>query len=58
MVALSRNVARKAAMEMLLTGELISAEAASRRAVNRVVAAGHERTARSSSRRKSPPSRP
>ena len=39
MVALSRNVARKAAMEMLLTGELISAEDAFRIGlVNRVVA--------------------
>jgi enoyl-CoA hydratase/carnithine racemase len=39
MVALSRNVARKAAMEMLLTGEMISAEDALRIGlVNRVVA--------------------
>lgn len=44
MVALSRNVARKHAMEMLLTGDLISAEDAARIGlVNRVVAAGHER---------------
>jgi len=44
MVALSRNVSRKAAMEMLLTGELIPAEHAERIGlVNRVVAAGHER---------------
>ena len=44
MVALSRNVARKAAMEMLLTGEMISAEHAERIGlVNRVVAAGSER---------------
>ncbi len=44
MVALSRNVTRKHAMEMLLTGELISAEDAARIGlVNRVVAAGHER---------------
>jgi enoyl-CoA hydratase/carnithine racemase len=44
MVALSRNVSRKAAMEMLLTGELISAEHALRIGlVNREVAAGHER---------------
>ena len=47
MVALSRNVPRKQAMEMLLTGEPVSAE---RRAqniglVNRVVAAGTERDA-------------
>ena len=39
MVALSRNVSRKQAMEMLLTGELVSAEAAFRIGlVNRVVA--------------------
>jgi enoyl-CoA hydratase/carnithine racemase len=39
MVALSRNVSRKAAMEMLLTGEMISAEDAFRIGlVNRVVA--------------------
>ncbi|MGD0144365.1 MAG: enoyl-CoA hydratase-related protein, partial [Rhizomicrobium sp.] len=39
MVALSRNVSRKAAMEMLLTGEMISAEHAQRIGlVNRVVA--------------------
>ncbi len=44
MVALSRNVTRKHAMEMLLTGELISAEDAARIGlVNRVVTAGHER---------------
>jgi enoyl-CoA hydratase/carnithine racemase len=44
MVALSRNVARKHAMEMLLTGELISAEDAQRIGlVNRIVAAGSER---------------
>ena len=44
MVALSRNVSRKAAMEMLLTGELISAEDAWRIGlVNHVAAAGHER---------------
>jgi enoyl-CoA hydratase/carnithine racemase len=44
MVALSRNVSRKAAMEMLLTGELIPAEHAERIGlVNRVIAAGHER---------------
>jgi len=43
MVALSRNVSRKHAMEMLLTGELISAEDAERIGlVNRVVGAGHE----------------
>jgi len=43
MVALSRNVSRKHAMEMLLTGELISAEDALRIGlVNRVVAPGHE----------------
>jgi len=44
MVALSRNVSRKAAMEMLLTGEAISAEHAERIGlVNRVVVPGHER---------------
>jgi enoyl-CoA hydratase/carnithine racemase len=44
MVALSRNVARKHAMEMLLTGEMISAEDAFRIGlVNRVVPAGAER---------------
>jgi len=43
MVALSRNVAPKHAMEMLLTGDLISAEDAFRLGlVNRVVAAGDE----------------
>jgi enoyl-CoA hydratase/carnithine racemase len=44
MVALSRNVARKHAMEMLLTGDMISAERAERIGlINRVVAAGSER---------------
>src|ERR1700691_1898977 len=44
MVSLSRNVGRKQAMEMLLTGDTISAERAERIGlVNRVVAAGHER---------------
>jgi len=44
MVALSRNVARKHAMEMLLTGDLISADDAQRVGlVNRVVAPGAER---------------
>jgi enoyl-CoA hydratase/carnithine racemase len=44
MVALSRNVARKHAMEMLLTGEMISAEDAWRMGlVNRVVTPGNER---------------
>jgi enoyl-CoA hydratase/carnithine racemase len=44
MVALSRNVARKHAMEMLLTGEMISAEDARRMGlVNRVVPPGSER---------------
>jgi enoyl-CoA hydratase/carnithine racemase len=44
MVALSRNVSRKHAMQMLLTGELISADDAARIGlVNRVVPAGHER---------------
>jgi enoyl-CoA hydratase/carnithine racemase len=46
MVALSRNVARKHAMEMLLTGEMISAEHAERIGlVNRLVAPGGEREA-------------
>src|ERR1700721_529935 len=46
MVALSRNVPRKQAMEMLLTGEPISAAAARDIGlVNRVVAAGTERDA-------------
>jgi enoyl-CoA hydratase/carnithine racemase len=44
MVALSRNVPRKAAMEMLLTGDMIPAEEAQRLGlVNRVVAPGTER---------------
>ncbi len=43
MVALSRNVARKHAMEMLLTGDLISAEHALRIGlVNQIVPAGEE----------------
>ena len=46
MVALSRNVARKQAMEMLLTGEPISAEDAARFGlVNHVVEPGSEREA-------------
>ncbi len=46
MVALSRNVARKHAMEMLLTGETVSAEDAARIGlINRVVAQGDERKA-------------
>jgi enoyl-CoA hydratase/carnithine racemase len=46
MVALSRNVSRKAAMEMLLTGDLIDAEEARRIGlINRVVAPGSERDA-------------
>jgi enoyl-CoA hydratase/carnithine racemase len=46
MVALSRNVPRKQAMEMLLTGEPISAATAREIGlVNRVVAAGTERDA-------------
>jgi enoyl-CoA hydratase/carnithine racemase len=44
MVALSRNVSRKAAMEMLLTGDLIDAEEARRIGlINRAVAPGSER---------------
>jgi enoyl-CoA hydratase/carnithine racemase len=46
MVALTRNVARKHAMEMLLTGDMVAAEDAARIGlVNRVVAAGEERKA-------------
>jgi enoyl-CoA hydratase/carnithine racemase len=46
MVALSRNIARKAAMEMLLTGEMITAaRAAEIGLINRVVKAGEERSA-------------
>jgi enoyl-CoA hydratase/carnithine racemase len=46
MVALSRNVARKHAMEMLLTGDMVTAEDAMRIGlVNRVVEAGAERSA-------------
>jgi enoyl-CoA hydratase/carnithine racemase len=46
MVALSRNVARKHAMEMLLTGEMVAAQdAAAIGLINRVVAAGEERQA-------------
>ena len=46
MVALSRNVARKHAMEMLLTGDMVSAEDAARIGlINRVVAPGEERNA-------------
>jgi enoyl-CoA hydratase/carnithine racemase len=46
MVALSRNVSRKHAMQMLLTGDLISAEDASRIGlVNEIVPAGQERAA-------------
>jgi enoyl-CoA hydratase/carnithine racemase len=46
MVALSRNVARKHAMEMLLTGDMVEAvRAAEIGLVNRVVPAGTERAA-------------
>jgi enoyl-CoA hydratase/carnithine racemase len=46
MVALSRNVAPKHAMEMLLTGDIVSAEHAFRIGlVNQVVPAGRERDA-------------
>jgi enoyl-CoA hydratase/carnithine racemase len=46
MVALSRNVPRKQAMEMLLTGEPVAASRARDIGlVNRVVAAGTEREA-------------
>ena len=46
MIALSRNVLRKAAMEMLLTGDMVKAKrAAEIGLVNRVVAAGEEKAA-------------
>jgi enoyl-CoA hydratase/carnithine racemase len=46
MVALSRNVPRKLAMEMLLTGDMVeAARAAEIGLVNRVVASGKERAA-------------
>ena len=46
MVALSRNVVRKAAMEMLLTGDMVVAEDAARIGlINRVVKPGEERKA-------------
>ena len=46
MVALSRNVPRKFAMEMLLTGDMVSAERAAQIGlVNTVVVAGEERNA-------------
>jgi enoyl-CoA hydratase/carnithine racemase len=46
MVALSRNMARKHAMEMLLTGEMVTADdAAAIGLINRVVAPGQERKA-------------
>lgn len=46
MVALSRNIARKHAMEMLLTGDMVDAKrAAEIGLVNRVVAPGEERAA-------------
>jgi enoyl-CoA hydratase/carnithine racemase len=46
MVALSRNVSRKHAMQMLLTGDLISADEAARIGlINEVVPAGQERAA-------------
>jgi enoyl-CoA hydratase/carnithine racemase len=45
MVALSRNVARKYAMEMLLTGDMVSAADAARIGlINRVVSVGAERS--------------
>jgi enoyl-CoA hydratase/carnithine racemase len=45
MVALSRNVPRKQALEMLLTGEMISAERARDIGlINRIVMPGHERS--------------
>ncbi len=46
MVAISRNVSRKHAMEMLLTGDMIAAEDAARMGlINRVVPPGEERKA-------------
>ncbi len=46
MVALSRNVSRKHAMEMLLTGDMVSADRAAQIGlINRVVATGEERKA-------------
>jgi len=46
MVALSRNVSRKAAMEMLLTGDMVAADKAAQIGlINRVVAPGEERNA-------------
>ena len=46
MVALSRNVPRKHAMEMLLTGDMVSAERAAQIGlINHVVASGEERKA-------------
>lgn len=46
MVALSRNVSRKHAMQMLLTGDLISAEEAARIGlINQVVSSGQEHAA-------------
>jgi enoyl-CoA hydratase/carnithine racemase len=46
MVALSRNISRKHAMQMLLTGDLISADEAARIGlINQVVPAGQERAA-------------
>jgi enoyl-CoA hydratase/carnithine racemase len=46
MVALSRNIERKAAMEMLLTGEMVTAaRAAEIGLINRVVKAGEESSA-------------
>ncbi len=46
MVALSRNLPRKLAMEMLLTGDMVEADDAARIGlINRVVAVGEERSA-------------
>ncbi len=53
MVALSRNVPRKHAMEMLLTGDMVSAERAAQIGlINHVVAPGEERKAALSLARK------
>ena len=56
MVALSRNVARKHAMEMLLTGEMVAAADAARIGlVNRVVEPARSARRRSRSPARSPP---
>ena len=55
MVALSRNVPRKHAMDMLLTGEMVAAEDAVQLGlINRAVAPGEERAAALALARKMP----